>query len=311
MSICFYFSAAVSYNQPCFDECASWNPNATTFASKTIVGSNPYGLFVSSNDTVYVAGYRNSAVYVWPPGNNLYLIRNVSTTGNHSYSVFVTLLGDIYLDNGSKQRVEKWAANDSIESEWAMAASYNCLGLFIDNNNTLYCSMNSAHRVIKRSLNTNASNSSTAAGTTCAGDNANQLTYPKGIFVHANFTLYVADSGNDRIQRFGPQQVNATTVVGSSVPGTIMLNRPTSVVLDADDHLFIVDSRNHRIIASGPGGFRCVAGCSGTSGNRRNQLSSPMLMSFDMQGNIFVSDCSNHRIQKFLLATNSCRKSHH
>lgn len=258
-----------------------------------------------------MTGYRNGATYVWPPGSYLQPIRNISTTGNRSYSVFVTLSGDIYLDNGGKQRVEKWAANNSIESEWAMTANSNCLGLFIDSNNTLYCSINSAHRVMKRSLNTNTSSMFTVAGNTCAGNNAYQLTYPKGIFVHANFTLYVADSGNDRIQRFGPRELTATTVAGGSAPGTIVLNRPTSIVLDGDDYLFIVDSRNHRILASSPGGFRCIAGCSGTSGRASYQLSSPMLMSFDMQGNIFVSDWSNHRIQKFLLATNSCRESHH
>ena len=70
--------------------------------------------------------------------------------------------------------------------------------------------------------------------------------------------------------------------------GTIVLSRPTGVVLDADGYLFIVDSGHHRIIGSGPGGFRCVVGCSGLAGSASDHLSSPATLSFDTDGNMFV-----------------------
>ena len=76
--------------------------------------------------------------------------------------------------------------------------------------------------------------------------------------------------------------------------------------MDADGYLFIVDSSNHRIVGSGPGGFRCVVGCSGSSGPGSYQLNGPQTMSFDSDGNIFVADSGNGRLQKFLLAQNSC-----
>ena len=73
------------------------------------------------------------------------------------------------------------------------------------------------------------------------------------------------------------------------------------VTLDGDGYLFIVDQRNHRVIGSGPGGYQCVVGCSGSYGSTSDQLNYPSTMSFDSVGNIFVSDCDNHRIQKFSL----------
>ena len=132
------------------------------------------------------------------------------------------------------------------------------------------------------------------------------LYYPYGIFVDIDFDLYVADSYNHRIQLFQSGQSNGTTVAGIVVPGTITLYYPKSVVLDGDGYLFIVDSNNNRIVGSGPTGFRCVAGCSGTSGSASDQLSYPRTMAFDSYGNIFVIDTSNRRIQKFALADDSC-----
>ncbi len=78
-------------------------------------------------------------------------------------------------------------------------------------------------------------------------------------------------------------------------------------MLDADRYLFITDYNNHRIISTGPNGFRCSVGCFGY-GSAANELYEPRSLSFDSSGNIFVTDTGNQRIQKFVLSTNSCCK---
>jgi hypothetical protein len=146
------------------------------------------------------------------------------------------------------------------------------------------------------------------AGTGIQGSVPNQLSNPVGIFVDVNLDLYVADCGNDRVQLFQSEQSNGITVAGSQSPNpTISLRCPTGIVLDAQKYLFIVDSSNHRIVGSGPNGFRCLVGCYG-QGSESNQLSYPSSLSFDRSGNMFVADQSNHRIQKFLLMENSFSK---
>ena len=114
--------------------------------------------------------------------------------------------------------------------------------------------------------------------------------------------------GNNRIQRFQLGQLNATTVAGTGAANTIDLNWPTGIVLDVDGYLFIVDENNHRIVGSGPHGFRCLVGCSNTKGAQSHQLDYPQTIAFDSFGNMFVTDRDNHRVQKFILATNSCGK---
>ena len=125
---------------------------------------------------------------------------------------------------------------------------------------------------------------------------------PMGIFVSTNYSLYVADSGNNRVQRFAKDHTNATTAADNVGAPVATLNGPSAVVLDADEFLFIVDSFNSRIIGQGPQGFRCIAGCSVINGSAGDQLSMPSSLSFDSHGNIFVADTGNNRIQQFELA---------
>jgi hypothetical protein len=78
--------------------------------------------------------------------------------------------------------------------------------------------------------------------------------------------------------------------------------------VDADGYLFIVDNKNHRIVRSSLNGIFCLVGCSNTAAAASNQLNGPMDATFDNYGNIYVNDYGNHRIQKFILMTNSCGK---
>jgi sugar lactone lactonase YvrE len=143
------------------------------------------------------------------------------------------------------------------------------------------------------------------AGDGSAGSASNQLNNPYGIFVDLCFNLYIADYGGNRVQRVSLGQTNATTMAGGAPQVMINLQTPTDVVLDGNGYLFIVDRGNNRIVGSGPGGFRCVAGCDQTKGDASNQLNWPQGMSFDNHGNIWVVDTDNRRIQKFTLNT-SC-----
>ncbi|CAF4451169.1 unnamed protein product, partial [Adineta steineri] len=113
-----------------------------------------------------------------------------------------------------------------------------------------------------------------------------------------------ADCTNNRVQKFLSQQVNGITLAGTGATGTISLNCPTGIALDADNYVFIADYFNNRIVGSGPNGFRCLVGCSTVAGSASNQLYYPSSLSFDSYGNMFVADRYNNRIQKFYVTSN-------
>ena len=191
-----------------------------------------------------------------------------------------------------------------------MVISTCCQALFVDQSNSLYCSVSDVHQIVTKSLNDPTNTLSIVAGTGCSGSGPDMLSIPSGIFVDLSSSFYVADRNNHRIQYFAYGNRNATTVAGNGASGTFYLNYPRDVVLDGNNYLFVVDTYNHRIIRSGPNGFRCVAGCMNTSGLASNQLTHPHSMSFDSDGNIWVADTDNGRIQKFILNNVSTSKFH-
>ncbi|CAF1457981.1 unnamed protein product, partial [Adineta steineri] len=298
-------SVSLSFNQPKFPSTPIWDSNGITIANQSIVGGSPSAIFVNTNNTIYVANKQNNTIVMWQEDSvNPTNIIHGNFTG--SSSLFVTSNGDIYIDDGHENRqVQKWIAETNIFVT-VMNVNSSCWGLFVDINDSLYCSMLGHHQVVKRSLNDPLMTSNrVAAGTSTQGSASNQLNDPRGIFVDVNLDLYVADCGNDRVQLFQSGESNGITVAGGgSVNPTTTLYLPVGIILDADKYLFIVDSYNNRIVGSGLNGFRCLVGCYGR-GSKSNQLDTPCILSFDHSGNMFVTNQLNHRIQKFLLMKDS------
>ncbi|CAF1565509.1 unnamed protein product, partial [Adineta steineri] len=181
-------SFALSFNQPKFCSSATWNFNGITFANVSTAGQDPRAIFVNTNNTIYVANRENNTVIIWQEEsiNPTKIISGNFTSPN---SLFVTSNGDIYIGDGNSNknsRVQKWSPKTSTFVT-VMNVNSSCSGLFVDINDTLYCSMNYDHQVVKRSLNDcGMTSNSIAAGTGIKGIASDQLGGPRGIFVDVN-----------------------------------------------------------------------------------------------------------------------------
>ncbi|CAF1462736.1 unnamed protein product [Adineta steineri] len=278
---------ALSFNQPKFSSTATWDSNGITFADSSIVGVQPGAIFVNTNNTVYVTNGEDNTVLIWRD-ESINPTKIIHGNFTKPVSLFVTSNGDIYIDDGFENgRVQKWITETNTFAT-VMNVSSQCGGLFVDINDTLYCSMTVYHQVVKRLLNDTVMTSNrVAAGTSSTGSAPNELAFPSGIFVDVNLDLYVAEWGNHRVQLFQPGKSNGITVAGiTSLNPTITLSCPSGIILDNEKYLFIVDQLNRRIVGSGLNGFRCLVGCYGW-GSQSNQLDGPFSLSFDRSGNIF------------------------
>ncbi|CAF1456527.1 unnamed protein product, partial [Adineta steineri] len=296
----------LSYNQPKFCPTAMWNTKGITLANQSIVGWYPFAIFINTNNTIYVANKENRTIVVWDE-QSVNPTKNIYGDFTEPLSLFVTPNGDIYIDDGrEKGRVLKWIVETN-KFATVMNVHSSCFGLFVDIDNTLYCSIFAQQQVVKRSFNDPLMTSNrVAAGTGIKGYGLNELNGPVGIFVDINLDLYVTDCDNDRVQLFQSGESNGITVAGSgSRNPTITLDCPSGIILDAEKYLFIVDLLNNRIVGSSSNGFQCLVGCYGR-GSQSNQLTLPFSLSFDRSGNIYVADNDNFRIQKFQYIEESC-----
>jgi NHL repeat len=299
---------AISYNTPRISPCATWSSDGITFINSSTGISNPDGILVTVDDTVYVAMAGAQQVHVWTQESGIPTM-NLSTYSSPAYDIFATIHRDIFFPGGtSAETVVKWAwnANGSVT---VMNINKTCYGLFVDVMDNLYCSFQGPDQVVRKSPNAAINSTVVVAGSSTAGSAANMLNGPRGIFVDTAFVLYVADCYNNRVQRFSYGQSNGMTVAGTGAIDTISLSWPHDVILDGNGYLYIAEYTGNRIVASGPHGFRCIIGCTSTGGAAANQLNQASGLSFDSHGNLFVTDCTNNRIQKFLLSNKSCGKN--
>ncbi|CAF0889087.1 unnamed protein product [Adineta steineri] len=149
-----------------------------------------------------------------------------------------------------------------------------------------------------------------AAGGNGNGNASNQLSGPNGVYYDYLYTnsLYVADSGNNRILKFASGSTSATygTVVAGgngAGNGTNQLNNPRSIVVDSSGTLYISEAGNNRVTRWLQNSSRGITIIGGTQGAAANQLYFPEQILFDGSRNLLVADRYNNRIQLFNITT--------
>ncbi len=114
-----------------------------------------------------------------------------------------------------------------------------------------------------------------------------------GIAVYGSY-VYVADSGNDRIERFNLEGGEALEWGSYGTAGG-QFSYPRGVAASASEVL-VSDDDNHRIEKFTPAGqFEGADGSEGTTGDR---FDFPYGIALDAAGNVYVADDINHRVVK-------------
>ena len=139
-----------------------------------------------------------------------------------------------------------------------------------------------------------------------------QMETPRGVVVGGDGSIYIADSGNDRIRKVNPSGI-INTIAGNGVYGfagdggsaiKASLAYPTGLALDSAGDLFIADTGNSRIRKLTPQGIITTvagngsAGFSGDGGTATSaSISFPTGVALDAAGNLYIADTDNERIR--------------
>jgi sugar lactone lactonase YvrE len=106
----------------------------------------------------------------------------------------------------------------------------------------------------------------TVLGTGSSGSSSILLNNPYNLVIDSSGSFYVADYGNNRVQKFTASSSFATTVAGQANTqwgsASNELNQPQRVLVDSNDNLYVLDTNNHRVqyFASGSTTGVTVAG---------------------------------------------------
>jgi DNA-binding beta-propeller fold protein YncE len=125
------------------------------------------------------------------------------------------------------------------------------------------------------------------------GTGDGQFDYPRGIAVDSSGNVYVADTGNYRIQKFDSSGNFITKWVSD---GDEQFSYPIDVDVDSSDNVYILGFGNGDIQKFDSNGTFLTEW--GSQGSDDGQLISPQSIAVDFSGNVYVGDGSDH-IHKF------------
>lgn len=135
-----------------------------------------------------------------------------------------------------------------------------------------------------------------------AGSGDAQFNEPRGLAVDKQGNIYVADSMNNRIEKFDASgKLAAKWGEKGDKPG--QFQQPSGVAVAPDGTVLVADLWNHRIQAFDAAGvFRWAVGTFGESKDQPTEhpleFYGPRDVAVDAQGNIYVTDTGNKRVQK-------------
>ena len=121
-----------------------------------------------------------------------------------------------------------------------------------------------------------------------------RLKIPLGVSIGPDGTIYVADPGLARVVAFSPQG-KVTKVYGHQGE---LVNPTDAEVSPGGDRLYVADSKAHKVVVFDLGGGDIVMEF-GSRGTGPGQFNFPSALCFSPEGDLFVVDQMNSRVQVF------------
>jgi subtilisin family serine protease/DNA-binding beta-propeller fold protein YncE len=129
-----------------------------------------------------------------------------------------------------------------------------------------------------------------------AGSGNGQFSYPRGIAVDASGSIWVADDGNNRVEKFNSKG-EYLTQFGTKGSGNGQLNLPTDVAITSGGDLWVTEAVNRRVQKFNSKGEYLAK--FGTEGAGNGQFYEPSGIAIASNGDLWVTDSKGERMEQF------------
>ncbi|CAF1609403.1 unnamed protein product [Adineta ricciae] len=289
-----------------------WKPNPVIISAVNDLDRlhSPIGIYIDDDSrSIYVASWGGHCIVGWKFNQtNGEIVAGSKESGNGINQLHypTDLIADketdslIICDEGNR-RIVQWFRQNRTNPQIIIPHIY-CARLIIDRNGDFYVSDWFNNKVIR--WNMVNKEGTIVAGGNGNGNQSNQLSSPRGVFVDRDFSVYVADLENHRIMKWMKDANEGIVVAGGNGGGNNLtqLCSPEGVIVDHFGNVYVADTKNKRImrwsVESQEGSI--ILGAD-SIGQQSNPFEVPGDISFDGDGNLYVADFNKRRIQKFLV----------
>ena len=291
---------------------AGWT--CATFHGTGSEGSGPnelswaFGLGIDSSDNIYIADGGNARVKKCDSGGSC---STFASGFDWPADVAVDSASNVYVSDWFECTIRKYNSSGVFQGIFAGTSDVPYLtdnshfnapyGVAVDSSGNIYLSTTRGYRVLKL----NASGTAQwAVGTAGVWGNDNihfgdVWDGPDNVAVDSNGNVYVADTGNHRIQIYNSSGSYVATL-GSYGSSNYQFDRPEGVAVDGSGKIYVADTNNHRVqIYNSSRVYVATLGVTGSPGTDNSHFNYPVGVAVDTNGNIYVVDADNHRVQVF------------
>jgi sugar lactone lactonase YvrE len=133
-----------------------------------------------------------------------------------------------------------------------------------------------------------------------SGTGPGQFQAPGGIAIDPAGNVYVADPGNNRVQKFDRNGTFLSRIGGVGSPPAQQLVGPSGVTVDRGGTVYVADTGNNRVQAFDMNlTFLSQMGIGGLGGVNLGQMFGPQGIAVDGAGRVHIADTGNNRTQTF------------
>jgi RHS repeat-associated protein len=281
--------------------------------------SSPGGMVIDKQGNIWVTDTENNRVEEFSSGGTFVRQFGSAGTGNGQFKkptgITIDGEGNVWVVDTGNNRIEEFSNTGTYLWRFGVAGEGKVYGAYFNAptgiayspvNSLLYVA-DSGNNMIRAFTLKGVIKFRIGPVSGTAGTEPGQFSKPEGVTLDPSGNVWIADTGNSRVQEFKAEGTSPNTPgefikqFGSAGSGEEYLHQPKGITIGPEGKVFVVDTARGRVVAYSVAGVRQYQ--FGSTGSGLQNMKTPSALAFDSASNAFVLDTGNSRVEKWIPAS--------